>query len=502
MEILEIYKAVLPYLFLSVFLLFGYHSFGGYLLFRKHKERNSIFHIMMCTFSSLYGLLFFLIYAEIFPSQSLKLYFSCWLMGFASYLSYINLIKWYLKLDSRFFIACRNLLVAITGIYLIEGIVVWTMNQSFLMRSLVPDESTPLFFRAIGIHSEPSVVGLIVGGLGALAVVATALLILKNLLAKHPDELLLKLGIVLSMCVGMNDILLGLGIFPWAFAMVYFGNAFEAVRFTNYYQELSYRKIGVLQDELSKVAKLAHVGFVASSINHDIMNPLAVIQTANEVLEVTLEEVDDDLRTEKYTNLINKNVARIKDIIGSYTALVRHDERGKVPFTSVEDIIADAVELGRSRIHKHGVAVTTSIEHEWQIEANLSDISLVMTNLINNACDAVSSLEDRWVRVSAHEDSKHLLITVTDSGGGIDPSIREKIFDLQFSTKKKGEGTGLGLGIVREIVNRYGYELYVNAKHENTQFVISVPKNHVQIATSSDTAVPQPSENIPERLAG
>ena len=492
MQVAEFYKIVLPYLFFAVFLLFSYHAAEGFLLYRKHKETSSKNHIFMCIFSSVYGFLFFLVYSGYFQAYNHKLYYTCWLFGFASYLRYVGLIKWYLKIDVWFFNLCQKSLILVTFLYLSESISVWGFDTSFFMATYQDPSHTPYFFKVVGIHSKPTVPGLIVGFFGAISVMGTALFVLKELIQKHPGETLLKAGVILSMCVGVNDIVLGLELIPWSFAMVYFGNAFEAFRFTNYYQELSYKKIYKLQNELSKVAKLAHVGFVASSINHDIMNPLTLVQGARLAMKMRLEKQSlSQENAKKYLHNIESGCQRIKDIIASYTALIRHEPLGKLPLISVDEIFKDSVELSKSRIHTSGVNVDIDLNENWYIEANLSDISLVLTNLINNSCDELAKKEGSWIRLGAEKIGDFLYLSVTDSGHGIPLEIQDKIFDLQFSTKEKGKGTGIGLGIVKEIVARYDYTLSLNPRHKNTQFVLSIPADKAKILDEE-----QAKENI------
>jgi signal transduction histidine kinase len=111
------------------------------------------------------------------------------------------------------------------------------------------------------------------------------------------------------------------------------------------------------------------------------------------------------------------------------------------------------------------------------------DIGRVLLNLINNAFYAVNEQKIKnpisyqpTVSVSTKKSENSVLITVSDNGGGITESIKEKIFQPFFTTKPTGSGTGLGLSLSYDIVKAHGGEIKVESKEgEGSKFIIQLP---------------------------
>ena len=107
---------------------------------------------------------------------------------------------------------------------------------------------------------------------------------------------------------------------------------------------------------------------------------------------------------------------------------------------------------------------------------NPTQLSQVLFNLINNSFYAVESYPEKWVEVEVRILGMHdLIISVTDSGTGIEKEIADKIMKPFFTTKTPGKGTGLGLSISKDIIESHGGELSIDHTCSNTRFVIKLP---------------------------
>lgn len=127
---------------------------------------------------------------------------------------------------------------------------------------------------------------------------------------------------------------------------------------------------------------------------------------------------------------------------------------------------------------KHGIRVAVDIPEEIEMIGYSEQIGQVWTNLIVNACQAMGFTGTLVIKAEVKNAFAH--ITISDTGCGISDEIGDRIFDAFYSTKKIGEGSGLGLDIVKNIVLKHNGKIYYNSKlGEGTTFHIELP---VQIA--------------------
>jgi PAS domain S-box-containing protein len=107
------------------------------------------------------------------------------------------------------------------------------------------------------------------------------------------------------------------------------------------------------------------------------------------------------------------------------------------------------------------------------IETHGSELNQVWTNLIDNAVDAMSA--DGKIRITTHSEDDGVRVEVSDNGPGIPPDQLSKIFDPFFTTKQPGEGTGLGLNIVYNIIKNQGGEISAHSEPGHTAFTVTLP---------------------------
>ena len=102
-------------------------------------------------------------------------------------------------------------------------------------------------------------------------------------------------------------------------------------------------------------------------------------------------------------------------------------------------------------------------------------ISQIIINLVSNAIDAISLLDEKWVEIKLEYTEKFCEIRVIDSGGGLSPEIQDKIFDPFFTSKSVGKGTGLGLSVSVSIADAHSGKLFVDNDYKNTCFCLRLP---------------------------
>jgi signal transduction histidine kinase len=152
----------------------------------------------------------------------------------------------------------------------------------------------------------------------------------------------------------------------------------------------------------------------------------------------------------------------------------------------------------REKIRSRGIYVTTEYEtDDLTVKADRAKISQVFINLLSNAIKFNREGGRITLRVKAGARGM-LEVEVQDTGIGIPPDAQERIFDrfyqVDSSSRKKYEGTGIGLSIVREILSMHGCDIRVESKAgEGTTFTFSLPRGASQPSTRPGAAVPRSS---------
>jgi C4-dicarboxylate-specific signal transduction histidine kinase len=178
---------------------------------------------------------------------------------------------------------------------------------------------------------------------------------------------------------------------------------------------------------------------------------------------------------------VSKTVTRIAVIVQGLRTFSRDASNDKFSSASLSEVIHSTLSLCQEKFRSKDIAVSIDID-----PPNLTalcqqvQISQVLLNLLNNSCDAILPLQDKWIKISATVGGLGVRLSVTDSGNGIKKEIDDKIFNPFFTTKEVGKGTGLGLSISRGIMEAHHGKISLNPKCANTCFVIELPQGETQ----------------------
>ena len=230
---------------------------------------------------------------------------------------------------------------------------------------------------------------------------------------------------------------------------------------------------------LAYVDKMSALGEMAAGIAHEINNPLTIIGGNAAQLKRLLakEELDRD-KLSKAGGAIQSTVERIAKIIHGLQTFSRDGDGETFEDVKLEDVAEEALGFCRGRFGRRGIKVTvTGFEDLRPIRGRKVQLSQVLLNLLHNSFYAVKDQKDAFVSI-VHEDlGEQITISVTDSGPRISDEVAEKLMQPFYTTKGVGAGTGLGLCISNNIVLAHGGRLYLDRQHENTRFVVELPKN-------------------------
>jgi nitrogen fixation/metabolism regulation signal transduction histidine kinase len=254
----------------------------------------------------------------------------------------------------------------------------------------------------------------------------------------------------------------------------------------------------VLDDlsELLRAQKSAAWQEVARRIAHEIKNPLTPIQLSAQRLSRFLERrgapqhpspSDSELiaLVQECSRLIEREVSTLASLVNEFSQFVRFPA-AKLASTGANVIVREAVEVFSGRLD--GITLKTALaENLPAVRADAGLLRSVVINLIDNAAEALEGAAFREIVVStrAPVDLETVEISVSDTGHGISPEDKDKLFLPHFSTK--GRGTGLGLAIAARIVAEHGGSIHVEDNFpEGSRFVIELPVAELTAAAVAD----------------
>jgi signal transduction histidine kinase len=222
-------------------------------------------------------------------------------------------------------------------------------------------------------------------------------------------------------------------------------------------------------------SKLASLGEMASTIAHEINNPLTVISGYSTMIKNSLDK-EEKIELAKKANKIHENSLRIARIIKGLKTISRDGENDPPQKIKVSDLVEDINSISFFRLSERNTELSFEYPDDLEININVTQLGQVLVNLINNSIDAIENLDEKWIKIKFEKIQGELIISVTDSGRGIPEQIVEKLMTPFFTTKELGKGTGLGLSLCKKIINQHGGTFFYNNQTKNTQFILNLPQ--------------------------
>jgi two-component system, NtrC family, nitrogen regulation sensor histidine kinase NtrY len=247
--------------------------------------------------------------------------------------------------------------------------------------------------------------------------------------------------------------------------------------------------------EVLRAQKSAAWQEVARRIAHEIKNPLTPIQLSAqrmlhhlELRSATMDApADSELPriAQECSRLIVREVATLSALVNEFSQFVRFPTAKLLP-TDANTTVHEALEVFSGRLD--GIQLKTSLEGNLpQVRADGPLLRSVIINLIDNAAEALEDAKVREISVDTHlrAESDTIEIAVADTGHGISPEDKDKLFLPHFSTKDRG--TGLGLAIAARIISEHGGSLRVEDNRPvGSRFLIELPIAELSAATGAE----------------
>ncbi len=233
-----------------------------------------------------------------------------------------------------------------------------------------------------------------------------------------------------------------------------------------------------IEEQLRKTERIAELGTLASGMAHEIGTPMNVILGRAEYL---LQRTADEGMKKGLTTIVTQ-IERITKVMNQLLAFARRKQPDR-RVVNLGEIVEDSLEMFQERMAHNCITVEKAIEADMPpVHADRDQLVQVLINLVTNSLHAMP--EGGHLRVSLNRENSHVRLGVSDTGHGMPEETRSKIFESFFTTKDFGKGTGLGLTVVKGIIEEHGGTITVESVvGTGTTFWVRFPVGEAQAHT-------------------
>ena len=244
-------------------------------------------------------------------------------------------------------------------------------------------------------------------------------------------------------------------------------------------RRLSEEALSKLRSELAHVARVISLGVLTASIAHEVNQPLSgIITNASTCLKMLATDppnVDGARETARRTI---RDGNRASEVITRLRALFSRKQPTAEPM-DLNDAVREVIALSLSRLQRNRVIVRSELADDLPLVAgDRVQLQQVILNLLQNASDAMSDVNDRQRRLlirTERDESDRVRLTVQDVGVGLGPQAMDRLFDTFYTTK--GDGMGIGLSISRSIIENHHGRLWATPNDgPGAAFSFSIPR--------------------------
>jgi two-component system, NtrC family, sensor histidine kinase HydH len=229
-----------------------------------------------------------------------------------------------------------------------------------------------------------------------------------------------------------------------------------------------------LESQLQRKERLTAMGALASGVAHEIRNPLNSIGTIAQQLNKDFESLENKDEYHKLTKIIYSEVKRINETVTNFLRFAKPDPILPHKFR-LSELFNEIINQYTAKLSMENISLSLSVDYDTEVVWDKNQIRQVVVNLLENAKDAI--VKDGKIKISIsklNDIERDIEIRISDNGKGIPEEIRNKIFNLYYTTKPSG--TGIGLSIVQKIIDEHNGVIFVESAGVGTTFILQLPE--------------------------
>jgi signal transduction histidine kinase len=233
------------------------------------------------------------------------------------------------------------------------------------------------------------------------------------------------------------------------------------------------------EDSIARWLKAHHIDIAAAEALAETDVTLEMLEELTsslhgEALPAAVRWIAASCTTQRLASEIQEAAARISHLVAAIKGFTEMDRESVPEPVDIGRGLANTLAVLRAKAKSKSVGLVVNVEDDLpSVNGFGGELNQVWANLIDNALDAVE--QGGRVELKAHRERDSVVVRVTDNGPGIPADIRDRIFDPFFTTKPIGEGTGLGLDIVRRLVQRHNGQIELESRPGFTEFWVTLP---------------------------
>lgn len=241
-------------------------------------------------------------------------------------------------------------------------------------------------------------------------------------------------------------------------------------------QRIYQNKINFQESELNLYKNLASLGMLTGSFGHETSDIVSRIQTSLHLINVYLDKGIDNNQIKDIVNIVHGDFTRIYAYSNLIINFLRKRKREAITEIVFCDVLTEVIGFYRAIVNSFNITLEMFCEQEIVYNMKQIDLESIVINMITNAFEQVKGKQIRQIRVSVEQSISHIILNFEDTGDGVASGKERDIF-RPFETTKE-EGIGLGLNIVKDIVDNYGGDIKVERSLDlfGAKFIVILPK--------------------------
>ena len=250
-----------------------------------------------------------------------------------------------------------------------------------------------------------------------------------------------------------------------------YSNFDEEKDFLNHTVKENRRELKEAYNNMITTSRLAGIGEMMENITHQWKQPLNIILSIVSLLKMQYQDNKD-------LDIIEEQTQYLDNTIADFTNFSSHVDSEKKMF-ELQKSVDETIKIFSFQAKKSKIHVQSDIEKDIFIRGDIGKFNQSLLVIFSNAKDALLAKKplDRVISIKAEKIEKDIVIYIQDNAGGIPVEIIDKIFEPYFTTKFKNKGTGIGLSMTYNIIQRMHGHIEVKNHKDGALFMLTLPEN-------------------------